>query len=179
MLVFLLCGLLVSFGSCGKVKRTNLVEIRVRDYGNIVIELYPEVAPITVENFQDLVASGFYEESIFHRIIEGFMIQGGISAKGERAASIYGEFSANGHPNRLLHTRGVISMARSNSPNSASSQFFIVHRDQPHLDGYYAAFGRVVSGMEVVDAIAAVETDSGDYPETDVVIEKIVFLKEK
>ncbi len=179
LLVLLLCTLVLCFGSCGKTKMTNLVEIRVREYGNIVVELYPDVAPITVENFKSLVASGFYEESVFHRIIEGFMIQGGASAKGERADAIYGEFAANGYPNDLLHTRGVISMARGNSPNSASSQFFIVQRDQGHLDGYYAAFGRVVSGMEVVDAIAAVETDSGDYPETEVVIDQIVFLKEK
>lgn len=179
LLVFLLCGLVVCFGSCGKVEKTNLVEIRVRDFGSIVVELYPDVAPITVENFKDLVAKGFYEESIFHRIIEGFMIQGGMSATGEKTAPIYGEFAANGYPNRLPHTRGVISMARTNFPNSATSQFFIVHETSPHLDGYYAAFGRVVSGIEVVDAIAAVETDSGDYPETEVVIEKIVFLKEK
>ena len=179
LLALLLCGLVFSFSSCGRIGKTNLVEIRVRDFGSIVVELYPDVAPITVENFKNLVASGFYEESIFHRIIEDFMIQGGISAKGETAEPIYGEFAANGYDNGLLHTRGVISMARTSFPNSASSQFFIVQRDKPHLDGYYAAFGRVISGMEVVDAIAAVDTDSGNYPETEVVIEKIVFLKEK
>lgn len=179
LIVCLLCGLLLSFSSCGEAERTNVVEIRVRDYGRIVVELYPDVAPITVENFKNLVASGFYEESIFHRVIEGFMIQGGISATGERAAPIVGEFASNGYPNDLAHTRGVISMARTSFPNSATSQFFIMQVDKPHLDGDYAAFGRVIEGMEVVDAIAAVDTDSSDFPETEVVIETIVFRKEK
>ena len=177
MLIVLFFSLSLSLVSCGK--QTNMVEIRVKDYGSIVIELYPDVAPITVQNFKDLISDGFYEGSLFHRVIEDFMIQGGASAKGERADTIYGEFTANGFINRLSHTRGVISMARANAVNSASSQFFIVHEDSLHLDGYYAAFGRVISGMEVVDAIAAVDTDSSDRPETDVIIEKIVFLKEK
>ncbi len=179
LLVLLLCALAVPLVSCGKPEKSNVVEICVRDYGSIVVALYPDVAPKTVENFKNLVASGFYEGSLFHRVIADFMIQGGISAKGEKADAIYGEFAANGYPNDLLHTRGVISMARTSFPNSASSQFFIVQSDSPHLDGYYAAFGRVLSGMEIVDAIAAVETDSGDFPETDVVIDRIVFLKEK
>ena len=177
LLLLMTATLLFQLSSCG-VEKTNYVEIQVEGYGSIVIELYPDVAPITVKNFQNLVASGFYEGSLFHRVIEDFMIQGGASAKGERADTIYGEFTANGFVNQLSHTRGVISMARANAANSASSQFFIVHEDSLRLDGYYAAFGRVISGMEVVDAIAAVDTDSSDRPEEDVVIKKIIFLKE-
>ncbi|MCR5041408.1 MAG: peptidylprolyl isomerase [Clostridia bacterium] len=128
------------------------VEIVVRDYGTITLELDPSQAPISVENFVNLARSGFYDGLTFHRIIEGFMIQGGA---GENAATIKGEFSANGVENNIEHTRGVISMARAPGYDSASSQFFIVQEDSPHLDGNYAAFGHVTSGMEVVDAIAA------------------------
>lgn len=132
------------------------VEIDVKDQGKIIVELYPEVAPITVENFLKLVDAKFYDGLTFHRIINGFMVQGGCplgNGTGGADTNIKGEFSQNGFNNPLKHTRGVISMARSSNPNSASSQFFIMHQDAPHLDGAYAAFGKVVSGMEVVDAL--------------------------
>jgi len=128
--------------------------------GDIVIELYPDKAPITVQNFKKLVSEGFYDGLTFHRVYSGFMIQGGDpdgDGSGGAPNTIKGEFSSNGVANDLSHTRGVVSMARSNSPDSASSQFFIMHADKPTLDGNYAAFGRVVSGMEIVDGIAATE----------------------
>ena len=131
--------------------------IDVKDYGTITVELYPDVAPITVENFVSLAKKGFYDGLTFHRIIKGFMIQGGDplgNGTGGSDKTIKGEFSGNGVNNPLKHTRGVISMARSSDPNSASSQFFIMHEDDPHLDGQYAAFGKVTEGMEVVDKIA-------------------------
>ena len=131
--------------------------IDVKDYGTITVELYPDVAPITVENFVSLAKKGFYDGLTFHRIIKGFMIQGGDplgNGTGGSDKTIKGEFSGNGVNNPLKHTRGVISMARSSDPNSASSQFFIMHEDAPHLDGQYAAFGKVTDGMEVVDKIA-------------------------
>lgn len=131
--------------------------IDVKDYGTITVELYPNVAPITVENFVSLAKKGFYDGLTFHRIIKGFMIQGGDplgNGTGGSDKTIKGEFSGNGVNNPLKHTRGVISMARSSDPNSASSQFFIMHEDAPHLDGQYAAFGKVTEGMEVVDKIA-------------------------
>ena len=131
--------------------------IDVKDYGTITVELYPDVAPITVENFVSLAKKGFYDGLTFHRIIKGFMIQGGDplgNGTGGSGKTIKGEFSGNGVNNPLKHTRGVISMARSSDPNSASSQFFIMHEDAPHLDGQYAAFGKVTEGMEVVDKIA-------------------------
>jgi len=133
----------------------------------IEIELYPDVAPITVQNFIDLVNKGFYNGLTFHRVIPGFMIQGGCpegTGMGGPGYGIKGEFAKNGVKNDLKHTRGVISMARSMMPNSAGSQFFIMHQDAPHLDGSYAAFGKVVSGIEVVDEIAAVATDFRDKP---------------
>ena len=171
----LLGALLLAFGSCGKKNVT--VEIVVKDYGTITLELYPKIAPKTVENFVSLAKAGFYDGLIFHRVIAGFMIQGGDpigNGMGGSDETIPGEFAANGFTdNTLKHTRGVISMARSSNPNSASSQFFIVHEDSPHLNGYYAAFGQVTAGMEVVDAIAAVETNSSDKPLVDVVIETI------
>ena len=135
--------------------------------GKIEIELYPEVAPITVKNFEKLVSEGFYDGLIFHRVIPGFMIQGGDpmgNGMGGSKENIKGEFARNGVKNDLKHTRGVISMARAFDPNSASSQFFIMHADAPHLDGSYAAFGKVVSGMEVVDEIASIPTDYNDRP---------------
>ncbi|MBR1683725.1 MAG: peptidylprolyl isomerase [Clostridia bacterium] len=135
---------------------TYYVEIDVKDYGTIQAELYADTAPITVTNFMELVRSGFYDGLTFHRIISGFMIQGGDpngNGTGGSGKPIKGEFSANGVDNPLLHTRGVLSMARSSLPDSASSQFFIMHEDAPHLDGSYAAFGKVISGIEVVDAI--------------------------
>lgn len=128
--------------------------IEIADYGTIQLELDGDAAPITVQNFMDLANSGFYDGLTFHRIIEGFMMQGGEGSDGS-AKNIKGEFSANGVSNPLSHTRGTISMARAQAPNSASSQFFIVQQDSPHLNGQYAAFGHVTEGMDVVDAICA------------------------
>ncbi|MBE6587865.1 MAG: peptidylprolyl isomerase [Ruminococcaceae bacterium] len=152
------------------------VEISVKNHGVITLELYPNLAPITVENFLNLAKSGYYEGSVFHRVIEDFMIQGG--AGDQSAKSIKGEFSSNGVYNPLKHTRGVISMARTEIPNSASSQFFICHKDSSHLDGDYAAFGKVIKGIEVVDSVATVPTGYGDMPEEDVVIEYVKVLGE-
>ncbi|MBQ7520026.1 MAG: peptidylprolyl isomerase [Clostridia bacterium] len=135
---------------------TNHIEIEVQDYGTIKAELYGNIAPITVENFLKLAKEGFYDGLTFHRIISGFMIQGGDpngNGTGGSGQNIKGEFSANGVENPLKHTRGVLSMARSSAPDSASSQFFIMHQDAPHLDGQYAAFGKVTEGMDIVDAI--------------------------
>ena len=132
------------------------VEIDVKDYGTIKAELYGDIAPITVANFVKLAREGFYDGLTFHRVISGFMIQGGDpngNGTGGSKENIKGEFSANGVKNDLKHTRGVLSMARSSAPDSASSQFFIMHQDAPHLDGAYAAFGKVTEGMEIVDAI--------------------------
>ncbi len=137
---------------------TYHIEIDIQDYGTLKAELYGNVAPITVENFVKLARAGFYDGLTFHRIISGFMIQGGDpegTGMGGSPDKIKGEFSANGVANSLKHTRGVLSMARSNSYNSASSQFFIMHADASHLDGQYAAFGMVTEGMEIVDAICA------------------------
>ncbi len=135
--------------------------------GTIVAELYPEIAPITVNNFISLIQKGFYDGLIFHRVINGFMIQGGDPdgvGTGGPGYHIRGEFAQNGYDNDLCHTAGVLSMARSMMPNSAGSQFFIMHKDAPHLDGAYAAFGKVTEGMDVVNAIATVATDAGDRP---------------
>ena len=144
-----------------------MVVIEMENGGKIELELEPEIAPITVRNFKKLVSEGFYDGLTFHRVIPGFMIQGGDplgNGMGGSDEKIIGEFASNGHKNTIKHTRGVISMARSSAPNSASSQFFIMHADAPHLDGSYAAFGRVVSGMEVVDEIASIPTDYSDRP---------------
>ncbi len=133
-----------------------IVEITVRDYGTITLELYPDVAPLTVDNFVKLCNEGFYDGLTFHRVMSGFMIQGGDpqgNGTGGSDETIKGEFAANGVKNELSHKRGVISMARAKSPDSASSQFFIVHQDSEFLDGSYAAFGAVTEGIEVVDAI--------------------------
>ena len=130
-------------------------------------ELYPDVAPITVENFVSLIKEDFFSGIIFHRVIPGFMIQGGDptgTGMGGSKKEIKGEFLANGVVNNLKHTRGVLSMARTMDPNSASSQFFIMHQDAPHLDGQYAAFGKITKGIEVVDEIASVKTDFRDKP---------------
>lgn len=130
-------------------------------------ELYPEIAPNTVKNFISLVKKGYYDGLIFHRVIEGFMIQGGCpngTGTGGPGYSIKGEFAQNGFPNSLKHTEGVLSMARSMMPNSAGSQFFIMHKDAPHLDGAYAAFGKVTEGLDVVDKIAKTRTDYSDRP---------------
>ena len=137
---------------------THTVQIDVQDYGTITAELYGEAAPITVANFVKLVNEGFYDGLTFHRIISGFMIQGGDplgNGTGGADQDIKGEFAANGWNNPIAHERGVLSMARSSAPNSASSQFFIMHQAAPHLDGSYAAFGKVLTGLEVVDAICA------------------------
>ena len=147
------------------------VEIEVEKLGNIVVELFPEVAPITVENFLKLVEKDFYKGIIFHRVIRGFMIQGGDpkgTGVGGSKETIKGEFLSNGVKNLLNHTRGVISMARTSFPNSASSQFFIMHDDAPYLDGEYAGFGAVVSGIDVVDKIAESKTDVYDKPLNDI-----------
>ena len=173
--------LLPALVSCGKKdEHPNFVCIEVQNYGEIEIELYPEIAPKTVANFKKLVAEGFYTGSSFHRIIDDFMIQGGQSASGKEADSIYGEFESNGHDNDLKHKRGVISMARANDPNSASSEFFIVQTEHAYwLDGDYAAFGEVISGMDVVDRIAGVVTNYYDAPINDVIITKISFINKK
>ena len=155
------------------------VIISVKEFGDIKLELFPNVAPITVKNFIKLANEGFYSNLTFHRVISGFMIQGGCplgNGTGGSKEKIKGEFESNGVLNDLNHTRGVISMARSMMPNSASSQFFIMHKDAPHLDGNYAAFGAVVEGIEVVDKIASVRTDYGDKPLSKVVIEKVVVM---
>ncbi len=144
-----------------------MVQITMEDGGIIKIELLPEYAPITCANFEKLVGEGFYDGLIFHRVISGFMIQGGDptgTGCGGSDKNIKGEFAMNGVRNALSHERGVISMARSQDPNSASSQFFICHDDAKFLDGQYAAFGRVTEGMEVVDRIAETETNAQDRP---------------
>ena len=147
-----------------------IVTIEMEDGGKITVELYPEVAPNTVNNFISLVTKGFYDGLIFHRVIPGFMIQGGCpdgTGMGGPGYCIKGEFFFNGIKNDLRHKRGVLSMARSSSPNSAGSQFFIMHQDAKHLDGQYAAFGKVTSGLDVVDAIAKVKTGRNDRPVED------------
>ena len=151
-----------------------IITIQMKDGGVMKAELYPEIAPITVKNFVDLAAKGFYNGLIFHRVIPGFMIQGGDpqgTGMGGPGYTIKGEFTANGFRNDLRHTRGVLSMARAMDPNSAGSQFFIMHEDSPHLDGQYAAFGKLIEGIEVVDKIASVKTDYNDRPYEDQVIE--------
>ena len=153
-----------------------IVTIRMFDGGVIKAELYPEIAPNTVNNFVSLVGQGFYNGLIFHRVIPGFMIQGGCpkgNGTGGPGYEIPGEFAANGFQNDLKHTRGVLSMARAMDPDSAGSQFFIMHEDAPHLDGQYAAFGRVLEGMDVVDKIAATKTGWGDKPLTPQIMDKV------
>lgn len=144
--------------------------------GTIKVELYPDIAPNTVKNFISLVNKGFYDGLIFHRVIRGFMIQGGCPegvGTGGPGYSIKGEFAMNGFENNLKHTAGVISMARSQMPDSAGSQFFLMHEDSPHLDGQYAAFGKVTEGMDVVDAIAQCKTDYMDKPLEDKVMNTV------
>lgn len=145
--------------------KTYYADIEIADYGTVTVQLDQSAAPATVANFISLAESGFYDGLTFHRIMAGFMMQGGDpkgNGTGGSAETIKGEFAQNGVENPLKHERGVISMARSSMPDSASSQFFIMHEDAPHLDGAYAAFGRVISGMEVVDAICA-NTPVSDY----------------
>ena len=152
-----------------------MVVIEMDNGKKIEIELYPEHAPKTVANFLKLVNEGFYDGLTFHRVIPGFMIQGGDplgNGMGGSENKIKGEFRSNGHKNPIKHTRGVISMARAYDKNSASSQFFIMHADAPHLDGDYAAFGKVVLGIEVVDEIASIPTDYSDRPKIAIRIKK-------
>ena len=156
--------------------KNPIVTINFKDGDVIKVELFPKIAPNTVNNFISLVSKGFYNGICFHRVIEGFMIQGGDPQGrgiGGPGYSIKGEFSSNGFNNPLKHERGVISMARSMNPNSAGSQFFIMHQNSPHLDGQYAAFGKVVEGIEVVDKIATTKTDWSDMPYEDVVMKTV------
>ena len=152
--------------------------IDIKDYGTIKVELNPNEVPITVENFVKLAKSGFYNGLTFHRVIKGFMIQGGCpkgNGTGGPGYEIKGEFAANGVQNNISHKRGVISMARAYDPNSAGSQFFIMHKDGTFLDGQYAAFGETVEGIEVVDKVASVRTSPNDKPLTPVVINTITI----
>ena len=156
-----------------------MVQIEMADGGIIRIELDPASAPITCKNFEKLVSEGFYDGLIFHRVIAGFMIQGGDptgTGMGGSKDTIKGEFASNGVKNPISHKRGVISMARTNRPNSASSQFFICHADATFLDGQYAAFGKVVEGMDVVDRIASVRTDGNDRPMIDMQMAKVTLV---
>ncbi len=161
----LLMSLMAVLAACGRendASGKHHVEITVKDYGTISVELDGDAAPLTVENFLELARDGFYDGLTFHRIIEGFMMQGGDplgTGSGGSTKTIKGEFSANGVENNLSHTRGAISMARSSKMNSASSQFFIVHQDSTFLDGEYACFGYMTEGMEVVDAVC-----EGEWP---------------
>lgn len=152
------------------------VKMDMGELGEITLELFPNIAPITVKNFLDLVENSFYDGLIFHRVIKGFMIQGGDpqgTGMGGSKNNIKGEFKQNGVDNPLEHTRGVISMARAFNPNSASSQFFIMHKEAKYLDGAYAAFGAVIEGIEVVDKIANVRTNASDKPLENVTIKSI------
>ena len=156
-----------------------MVQIEMENGKKIKIELYPDAAPITVANFEKLVKEGFYDGLIFHRVIKDFMIQGGDptgTGMGGADEKIKGEFIINGVNNMVRHERGVISMARSADPDSASSQFFIVHKTSPHLNGQYAAFGKVVEGMDVVDEIAEAATDYMDKPTTPQVMKKVTIV---
>lgn len=157
-------------------KQNPVITIQMEQGGEIKVELYPDLAPNTVNNFISLVQKGFYDGLIFHRVIEGFMIQGGCPdgiGTGGPGYSIRGEFKQNRFDNPLKHTAGVISMARSALPNSAGSQFFIMHKDAPHLDGAYAAFGKVTEGMDIVNVIAETATDFQDKPRQPQVMKKV------
>ena len=188
LIILLTIVLSVSLFGCGDKETTedyevdftvtHIAEINIKHYGTITVALAGEVAPITVNNFVDLAEKGFYEGLTFHRIIEGFMMQGGA---GQGAETIKGEFAINGYDNNIKHERGVISMARANSYDSGSSQFFIMHQDSPHLNGSYAAFGKVIDGIEIVDKICteARPTDNnGTIPDaSQPVIESIKITK--
>jgi peptidyl-prolyl cis-trans isomerase B (cyclophilin B) len=156
-----------------------VIKINVKNFGTMTAELYPEMAPKTVANFVKLIEEGFFTGLIFHRVISGFMIQGGgytEEMEQKETASIKGEFKANGFPmNTLKHTRGVLSMARTSIPDSASSQFFVMHMNAPHLDGQYAGFGKVTEGLDVLDAIASVETGNYGWYMQDVPVEPVVI----
>ena len=156
--------------------KNPIVTFEMENGGTFTAELYPEYAPNTVANFVTLAQKGFYDGLIFHRVIKGFMIQGGDptgTGMGGPGYGIKGEFAANGFENNLSHERGVISMARAQHPDSAGSQFFIMHADYPALDGQYAAFGRVIEGIEAVDHVADIQTDTNDRPVEDQVIQSI------
>lgn len=166
---------------------TNLIKIDIKNKGIMIAELYPNIAPITVENFQKLISEGFYDGLTFHRVIKDFMIQTGdpsATGIGGSDENIKGEFLLNGVNNDLSHTRGVLSMARrganpdtEETMNSASSQFFIVHKDSTYLDGNYAAFGKVIKGLEIIDKIATVPVNTADKPINDQIISSIKFVK--
>ena len=169
LIIAILVALLALWGmaALGEEAQYPIATIELENGGVIVAELYPDIAPNTVANFIDLANSGFYDGLIFHRVIAGFMIQGGDptgTGMGGPGYTIKGEFDANGFENSLSHTRGVLSMARTSKPDTAGSQFFIMHADAPYLDGRYAAFGQVTEGIEYVDAIAATATDAYDRP---------------
>ncbi|ONI44874.1 peptidylprolyl isomerase [Candidatus Epulonipiscioides gigas] len=152
--------------------------ITIKDYGDVVANLYYDVAPNTVSNFIDLAEAGFYDGLTLHRIIEGFMLQGGDpngDGTGGPGYSIKGEFASNDFKNNLKHKKGILSMARAMNPDSAGSQFFIMFDDAPHLDGEYAAFGEVISGLDVVDKIEMVETGKNNKPVNNIIIEKIII----
>lgn len=156
--------------------KNPIVTFNIKDYGTIKAELYPEIAPESVNNFITLANMNFYDGLTFHRVINGFMMQGGCpdgNGTGGPGYSIKGEFTSNGHKNDLRHEKGVLSMARANNPNSGGSQFFIMHKNSPHLDGMYAGFGKVIEGLDVVDAICDVNVDYSDKPLEDVVIESV------
>lgn len=188
-ILFILLAVLMVFTACGgsdteeileESGETIMVQIEMENGGIIKLELYPEKAPITCANFVKLAKEGFYDGLIFHRVIKDFMIQGGDptgTGMGGADENIKGEFAVNGVQNDLSHERGVISMARSRSYDSASSQFFICHADAKYLDGQYAAFGKVTEGMEVVDEIAEVKTDYNDRPMIDMVIKTITVAE--
>ncbi len=164
----------------GETGETIMVQIEMDNGGIIKLELYPDIAPITVANFEKLVKEGFYDGLIFHRVIKDFMIQGGDptgTGMGGAKETIKGEFASNGEKYSLIHTRGVVSMARSQKKDSASSQFFICHADAKYLDGDYAAFGKVIEGMDVVDEIANVRTNFNDKPLTDVVMKSVTIIE--
>lgn len=157
--------------------KNPIITITMENGDTMKAELYPDIAPESVNNFLSLINSHFYDGLIFHRVIRGFMIQGGCpegSGMGGPGYSIKGEFSQNGVENNLKHTRGVLSMARSMHPDSAGSQFFIMHKDSPHLDGGYAAFGKITEGMDIVDKIAGTDTDYSDRPMEKQMIKTIV-----
>ena len=158
-----------------------MIVIEMENGKKIKIELYPEIAPISCENFEKLVKQGFYDGLCFHRVIPGFMIQGGCpngTGMGGPGWTIKGEFASNGVKNDLKHTRGVLSMARSMMPNSAGSQFFIMVADAPHLDGQYASFGKIIEGMEAADAIVMTKRDMMDKPKTPQRMKKVTIVEE-
>lgn len=182
--VLLIAASLLCIASCTKKDdntvpvegETNYVKLEMENGDSMIIELYPDEAPITVRNFKKLVSRHYYDGTVFHRVIEGFMIQGGAGAATD---SIKGEFSANGVKNGIKHDRGVLSMARTSDPNSATSQFFICQTREgcQHLDGSYAAFGKVISGLDVIDKIASVKTNANDKPLTEQKIKSITFVE--